>query len=168
MARLVTYLLTMFAGLAFWVIELLANYRDYVGHSPFDLQEQYQRTFLFQRSQLIMSELAFPVMMILVFLLLLIFKFFAKSVRITLGFMLFVCTEFWVWRSFVFSNKMGTLYLQNEAENPVLVPQNDFRIYIVGFGLLFLLVIFLREYPLGQDQDALHARLRRSLEKGKW
>ncbi len=167
MARLVTYLLVMVAGLAFWVIELLANYKDYVGHTPQELKEQYQRTFVYEHNQLILAELAFPLMMVLTFLLMLIIKFFAKSVRILLGFMLVVCTEFWVWRSFVFKSKMGTIYLQNEAENPLLVPVNDFTAYWIGFALLLVLVIFLRERPLEQDQDALHARLRRSLQKSR-
>ena len=163
MGRLVTYLLVIVGGLAFWISELLLNYNDYVGNSPFALEEQYQVRFLFQRSHLLLAELAFPVLMVISFLTLLIFKFAARQVRLALGFVLLLSTEFWVWRSFFFDGRMATLFLQSEAQDPNLMLPNDFKQYLIGFGLALALVIFLREYPLGQDTDALHARLRRSL-----
>ncbi len=168
MARLVTYILVMVAGLFFWALELYLNYKDYVGNSPFDLDEQYQRVFLFQRNLFLLAELAFPALMCIAFLVLLLVKFAAKPVRWALGFVLLLSTEFWAWRSFFFDGQMADIYLQNKNNDPTLVQPKDFVAYMIGFALLLVIVILLRDRPLHEDQDALHARLLRSLRKSEY
>jgi hypothetical protein len=167
MVRLVTYLIVLVGSLGFSVGELLLNYNDYVGNSPTDLTEKYQRVFLFQRNNLLLAEFGFPLLMVVALLLLLIFKFASRSVRIPLAFVLFLSAEFWVWRSFFFKGRMADLYLQSKYEDPFFQQGNLFIAYLVGFMLLFVLVVLVREYPLAEDQDALHERLRRSLSKSK-
>jgi hypothetical protein len=164
-ARLLTYLLTLAAGLVFWAGELWLNYLDYAGRSPLDLDERYQRTFLVTRNQLLLAELGFPLIMVIAFLGLLIVKFAARQVRIALGFVLLMSAEFWAWRSFVFDGSMSAIYLRDERHDPTLHLPNDFKAYMIGFIVLFLLIVLLRERPLGQDPDVLNARLQRSLKR---
>ena len=165
MARLITYLLTLGASLFFWAGELWLNYLDYTGNSPLNLDERYQRSFLFARNQLLLAELGFPLMMVIAFLALLIVKFAGRQVRLALGFVLLMSTEFWAWRAYVFDGRMATIFLRNENHDPSLQLPNDFQAYFIGFALAFLLVLILREKPLDQDPEQLNAKLDRALRR---
>jgi hypothetical protein len=41
-------------------------------------------------------------------------------------------------------------------------------VYMIGFGVVFAVVLFLREYALENDPDRIHDRLKQDLEKGDW
>jgi glucan phosphoethanolaminetransferase (alkaline phosphatase superfamily) len=165
MGRLLTYLFITAASAFFWAGELWLNYLDYTAKSPLDLDERYQRVFLVSRDPLLLAELGLPLLMTVAFIALLVVKFAAKSVRLALGFLLLMSSQFWAWRAFVFDGRMATIFLRNENEDPTLTMPNDFKWYMCAFAAALVVVIFLREYPIGQDQDLLHARLRRSLKK---
>jgi hypothetical protein len=168
MGRLVLYLLIILAGLFFWSSELWFNYLDYSGHSALDLSEDYQRAFLFQRNQLLLSELGFPLMMVIAFAVLLVVKLTAKSVRYSLGFMLGLSMEFWAWRTFLFKGRMANLYIQSEMQDPQIMLPNEFQWFMIGFGVSLALIIFVREIPFDQDKEAWEQGLRDSLRKSTW
>jgi hypothetical protein len=168
MIRLGAYLAIMIGSLTFWVIQLLLNYRMYVDNDPYSLGDEYQRSLITFRSPLLIAELLFPAGMVVAFVLLLIFKLAARTVRVALGFVLFLCMEFWMWRTFIFDQRIEVYYLQSETDNPMLVPPHQFMVYMIGFGVVFAVVLFLREYALENDPDRIHDRLKQDLEKGDW
>jgi hypothetical protein len=167
MARFAAYLALIISGLAFWVIELLLNYKDYAGNDPFGLEQDYQKAFILNQTQLIIAELLFPFGMVIAFLLLLIFKATLHSVRVALGFLLFVGMEFWMWRAYIFKGRMAILYLQNDAKDPSLILPDTFKEYMVAFAVSFIILLLLREFAIGNDPDVLNEKLQRSLKKRK-
>lgn len=165
MARLVLYLVSIVGSLLFWVMELWFNYRDYAGQSPLGLDERYQRYFLLTRDYLVFAELAIPVMMVVGLAIVLVAKLTARPVRPFFGGILLLSAEFWFWRAYFFDERMSTIYLRNEMEDPSIVLPNDFKAYAWIFMAAFALVLFLREKPLGEDGEALDRRLRHRLRK---
>ncbi|MFN8396435.1 MAG: hypothetical protein U0176_17550 [Bacteroidia bacterium] len=165
MVRLVTYFLLLILGLTFWGIELYFNYEDYVSHDPRLLGQDYQMALMVHKPHLIFAEMLFPLIMTVAFLLMLGFKFFAKSVRVVLGIMMLTSTEFWIWRLYSFKWRLSELFLQDEMKDPMLTLPNSYDLYLVIFALGFLVVLFLREHPRGTEQDERHAMLRRSLRR---
>lgn len=165
MGRFAAYLGVAIAGSTFWVIELLLNYRDYAGNNPFGLEDDYQKALLYNRTQLLFSELLFPFGMAVAFLAILVFKLAARSVRTALAFMLFLGMEFWMWRAYVFDVRIKIIYLQNEAKDPMLMLPHYFKEYMVGFGLVFLGILLLKEIAPADDLEHLDEQLKRSIQK---
>lgn len=165
MARLVTYFLILILGLTFWGIELIFNYQEYISHDPRTLGQDYQMALLVNKPHLLFAELLFPMIMTVAFLFMLGFKFFAKSVRVVLGIMLLTSTEFWIWRLYSFKWRLSELFLQDELKDPLLTLPNSYDLYMVAFGLGFLVVLFMREHPRGTDADERNDQLRRSLRR---
>jgi hypothetical protein len=167
MGRFAAYLAMAIGGLAFWVMELLLNYKDYISNDPFGLEEQYQQAFIVDKTHLIFAELLFPFGMALAFLLILVFKLVARPVRFIMGFVLFLGMEFWMWRSFFFEGRIAVLYLRNQENDPTLQLPDTFREYLIGFAVAFALVLVLKEYVTETDPAVLDEKLRRSLKQWK-
>ncbi len=149
--------------MAFWAIELWLNYKDYVGNDPFGLEEEYQRAFILDKTQLVFAELLFPLGMFLGCLLILIFKLAVRPVRVALGFMLFLGMEFWMWRHFIFKGRIAVLYLRSQENDPTIVLPDYYREYMIGFAIAFAIVLLLKEFAPGTDPDILDEKLKHSL-----
>jgi hypothetical protein len=151
MVRLIAYLAVISGGLAFWLIELFLNYKDYAGNNPYGLDNDYQAEYLYNKTSLLVSELWFPMGMAVAFLLLFIFKLTGRSVRLALGFITFLCMEFWMWRAYVFDERIREYYLRDETNDPFLNLPHYFPAYMLLFAAAFLMVLFLREYATMDD-----------------
>ena len=167
MGRFATYLALAIGGFVFWVMELLLNYKDYISNDPFGLEEQYQQAFIIDKTQLIFAELLFPFGMALAFLLILIFKFVARPVRLVMGFMIFLGMEFWMWRAFFFKGRIAILYLRNQENDPTLQLPDSFSEYMIGFAVAFAILLILKEYATESDPAVLDEKLKRSLKNWK-
>lgn len=146
MARLLTYLLTPILAAAFWLVELLNNYFDYTSHDPMDLAQDYQKAFVFNYGQLLVSELFLPLILAIGFIILVLFKVTGRSIRLALGFLIMLSTEFWAYRAFYFSERMLTYHIRTETKDPTIVLPDDYKLYLYAFLAAFLLIIFLKEH----------------------
>ncbi len=167
MGRFAAYLALAIGGIAFWVIELILNYKDYANNNPFGLEEEYQRAYIIDKTELVFAELLFPFGMALAFLLILIFKLTVRPVRVAIGFMLFLGMEFWMWRTYVFKGRVALLYLRSQENDPTIVLPDNFKEYMIGFAVAFAIVLLLKEFATGTDPDILDERLKRSLRKNE-
>ncbi len=166
MARFLVYILIPIFYLAFWGYWLWDTYSVYASKDPMLLELNYQREFIANRSFLLFSELAFPLVMSLFFLLLLILKGLRRRIRPLLLLAQALTLEFFIFRAFIFSDSYGAYHAGSEAMTPVeyLEPPTYWP-WLAGATLLLLMMSLIRERdPLLKEMDGFSQGGSRSVE----
>ena len=164
MGRPLFYFTTVLFQLIFWVVELLTNYGDYLEGSPIFLKKAYSELFNLNRAPLIASELLVPLVMVVCFIVLMIMKLRSNGIRFSYLFILFLATEFWMVRAFVFPDRLVRYYQMSDPEFYMHLPKSDpFLYYFIGHVVLFGLVFFIKEYSyIPQDELLANTKIKES------
>jgi hypothetical protein len=165
MARLLIYLGVMVLSGFFWTAQLLLNYFDYVSSSPYSLTGDFQRLFIYNRGSLLTAELIFPLLMTVAILGLLIVKLSGRPVRWVLVLFTVMGAEFWIWRSFIFKDRIVVYYAQSQAEMPHAPAAETHQFYLSIFVVLVAVVLFVKERS--DTMEDHNFRLRRELMRRK-
>lgn len=147
MARLLLYLTVPVLYLLFWGAWLWLQYSTYAGHDPYLLETDYQLEFVEHRSDLLFSELAFPLAMVLFFLALSVLRFLRRRIRPLLLLAQGMSLLFFIFRSFIFSDSYENYIQGNEALiPPEYLEAPTYWPWLAASTLLFGMMIFVREH----------------------
>ncbi|MEM7039566.1 MAG: hypothetical protein AAF570_21505 [Bacteroidota bacterium] len=169
MFRPIFYLLSLLANTVFWSVLLLFNYLDYTGIDPYQLQDDYATAFMSNRFMLLLAELLFPLAMVLGFMVLVFMKLRPRPVRWPYLLLLFMCVEFWVWRTFFFQDRLASYYFMSETKGMEL-PYSEVHGWILGvYVVIGIVILGVKEYTFGPDTplERAMAQLRRARRRGE-
>lgn len=154
MRRPLFYILVVGASCVFWLLELLGNYGDYIEGSPIFLSKPFAKLFEINRLPLIATELLIPAGMVCVFLVLLILKFQARSIRYNVILMLFLATSFWFARTFYFPDRLVRYYQMSDPIFYSQIPEGDPFAWYLGVHLAMLIaVLLIDEYSKDWEEE---------------
>ena len=146
MARLLLYFTMPLLYLIFWGAWLWLQYTTYADNDPYLLETDYQLEFVEHRSQLLFSELAFPLAMVFFFLALAILRFFRRRIRPLLLLAQGMTLLFFIFRSFIFPDSYDNYIQGNEALiPPEYLEAPTYWPWLAASTLLFGMMIFVSE-----------------------
>jgi uncharacterized membrane protein YhaH (DUF805 family) len=159
MGRPLFYFTTVLFQAMFWLIELLANYSDYLEGSPIFLKKPYVEMFNMNRIPLLVSELLVPLVMLVSFIALAVIKLRSTGIRYAYLLILFIAMEFWMVRAFIFPDRMLRYYQMSDPEYYQNAGQGDpFLYYFIAHVVLFALVVIVKEYSYIPEDELIAAR----------
>ena len=146
MSRAILYWLFALTGFLGWLGFLLYHYFAYSSTDPYLLSPSYQAAFRANRISLLFSELAFPLIMALFFLVLLLLKSFRRRIR-PLGILAMVMScEFFIYRVFIFSERYPDYQEATRMLDSGMAPEvNSLWPGLLVSGLILVFTLLVKE-----------------------